>query len=348
MAARSCCRCATGELVRDHLPANTTLRDMGERRLKDLIRPERVYQVVASDLPADFPPLKTLDARPNNLPAQTTPFIGRDNEIRVVKEQLSKGSVRLLTLSGVGGTGKTRLALQAAADLVDDFDDGVFFVPLAALNDPGLVLPAIAQALAIRETGNGPLQQQLEVHLRDKQLLLLLDNFEQVIDAARRISELLAVAPRLKVLVTSREVLRLSGETDYPVPPLSLPDPKRRLPLDQLAQFEAVALFIDRAVAVRPSFMLTNENARAVAAICRRLDGLPLAIELAAARVRVLPPQSIWRLGRSPGLCHGQRARPARAAEDAARRDRLEPRPFDGGRAEVLPAAGSLCRRMHA
>jgi predicted ATPase/class 3 adenylate cyclase/Tfp pilus assembly protein PilF len=281
---------ATEELVRDHLPCDIALRDMGERRLKDLIRPERVYQIIAPDLPADFPPLKTLDARPNNLPAQTTPFIGREDAIRAVKKALSNINVRLLTLSGVGGTGKTRLALEVAADLVDEFEHGVFFVALAALSDPSLVLPTIAKAFDVREAA-GPLQEQLNEQLREKQLLLVLDNFEQVIDAAPKITELLTAAPRLKVLVTSREVLRLSGETDYPVPPLSLPDPKRLPPLDRLTQYEAVALFIERALAAKPAFAVTNENAPAVAEICHRLDGLPLAIELAAARVRVLPPQ---------------------------------------------------------
>jgi predicted ATPase/class 3 adenylate cyclase/Tfp pilus assembly protein PilF len=282
---------ATEELVRDHLPAGIALRDMGERRLKDLIRPERVFQVIAPDLRTDFPPLKTLDARPNNLPAQTTPFIGREKEIRAIKEQLSNANVRLLTLSGVGGGGKTRLALQAAADMVDDFEHGVFFVPLAALSDPALVLQTIAQAFDVRETAGRQLKEQLKDHLREKQMLLALDNFEQVIDAAPLVTDLLSAAPRLKVLVTSREVLRLSAETDYPVPPLSLPDLKRLPPLERLTQYEAVALFIARAVAVRASFTVTNENAPAVAEICYRLDGLPLAIELAAAHVRVLPPQ---------------------------------------------------------
>ena len=282
---------ATEELVRDHLPDGIALRDMGERRLKDLIRPERVFQVIAPDLRGDFPPLRTLDARPNNLPAQTTPFIGRENEIRAIKEQLSNAQLRLLTLSGVGGAGKTRLALQAAADMVDDFGHGVFFVPLAALTDPALVLQTIAQAFDVRETAGRQLKEQLKNHLREKQMLLVLDNFEQVIDAAPLVTDLLSAAPRLKVLVTSREVLRLSGEKDYPVPPLSLPDLKRLPPLERLTQYEAVALFIERAVAVRASFTVTNENAPAVAEICYRLDGLPLAIELAAAHVRVLPPQ---------------------------------------------------------
>jgi hypothetical protein len=153
---------ATEELVRGALPADLALRDLGERRLKDLIRPERIYEVIAPDLPADFPPLKTLDARPNNLPAQTTPFIGREDAIRAVKGQLSNASVRLLSLSGVGGTGKTRLALHAAADMVDEFEHGVFFVPLATLSDPGLDLPTIPQAFDAREAADRPLQVQIQ------------------------------------------------------------------------------------------------------------------------------------------------------------------------------------------
>jgi len=282
---------ATEELVRDQLPAHTALRDMGERRLKDLIRPERVYQIIAAGLPADFPPLKTLDVRPNNLPAQSTLFIGREHDIRAIKERLANPQLRLLTLSGTGGTGKTRLALQVAADMVDDFEQGVFFIPLATLSDPGLVLQTIAQAFGVREAAGRPLQELLRTHLRDQQILLVLDNFEQVIDAAPLVSDLLAAAPRLKVLVTSRELLRLTGETNYPVVPLSVPDPKRLPALERLAQYEAVALFIDRALAVSPTFAVTNDNAPAVAEICHRLDGLPLAIELAAARARVLSPQ---------------------------------------------------------
>ncbi len=282
---------ATEELVHGHLPADVALRDMGQRRFKDLIQPERVFQLIVPDLPGDFPPLKTLDARPNNLPAQTTQFIGREDAIRAVKARLSNANVRLLTLSGVGGTGKTRLALQTAADMVDEFEHGVFFVSLAALRDPALVLPAIAKAFDVREAAGRPLQVQLQDYLREKQVLLVLDNFEQVIDAATRVSELMTAAPRLKVLVTSREVLRLSGETDYPVPTMSLPDPKRLSSLPRPTQYEAVALFVDRAMAVKPGFTLTDKNAPAVIEICHRLDGLPLAIELAAARVRVLPPQ---------------------------------------------------------
>lgn len=227
----------------------------------------------------------------HNLPAQMASFIGRENEIRAIKEQLSSAKVRLLTLSGVGGVGKTRLALHVAADMVDDFEHGVFFVPLAALSDPELVLPTIAKVFDVREAADRSLQQQLNDYLREKHLLLVLDNFEQVIDAASRVTAVLAAAPRLKVLVTSREVLRLSGETDYPVPPLSLPDPRQLPPLHHFTRYEAVALFIERALAAKPAFAVTDENAAAIAELCQRLDGLPLAIELAAAHTRVLTPQ---------------------------------------------------------
>ena len=227
----------------------------------------------------------------HNLPAQTASFIGRENEIRAIKQHLSNPKVRLLTLSGVGGAGKTRLALQVAADMVDDFEHGVFFVPLAALNDRELVLPTIAKAFDLREGTGRSLQEQLKDYLREKQMLLVLDNFEQVLDAAPLVIDVLTVAPQLKVLVTSREALRLSGETEYPVPPLSIPDPKRLPPLEQFKRYEAVALFIERALAVKPAFAITDENAPAVAELCHRLDGLPLAIELAAAHTRVLPPQ---------------------------------------------------------
>ena len=251
----------------------------------------RGYRFTLEPVWAAVPAPPSSQGPKHNLPAQTTHLIGREREIRAVREQLSKDNARLLTLSGVGGTGKTRLALQAAADMMDEFEHGVFFVSLAALSDAALVLPTIAKTFDLRETAGLPLLEQLQDYLRDKQLLLVLDNFEQVIDAAPRVSELLTAAARLKVLVTSREALRLSGETDYPVPPLSLPDPRRLPSLAQLSQYEAVALFIERAVAVKPTFTVTNENAPAVAEICHRLDGLPLAIELAAARARVLPPE---------------------------------------------------------
>ncbi len=284
---------ATQALVRDSLPDGVSLRDLGERRLRDLTRPEQIYQVEAADLPREFPPLRTLDARPHNLPVQATPLIGREKELGEITERLRGREVRLLTLTGPGGTGKTRLSLQAAADLVDSFEDGVFFVNLAPISDPALVASAIAQALGVRAAAERPLPETLAEHLREKQLLLLLDNFEQVTEAAPLVSQLLSAAAGLKVLVTSRTALHLRGEQEYAVPTLSLPDPKLRLPLERLTQYESVRLFIERARGVKADFQVTNENAPAVAEICHRLDGLPLAIELAAARIKILPPQAM-------------------------------------------------------
>jgi predicted ATPase/class 3 adenylate cyclase len=283
----------THGLVRDALPKGVSLRDLGEQRLKDLQRPERIFQLIAPDLSSEFPPLKTLDNQPNNLPIQHTPFIGREKEVGEVGERLRRPDVRLLTLTGPGGTGKTRLALQVAADLSDDFEHGVYFVNLAPISDPSLVASTIAQTLDVRESPGQPLMQTLKEYLREKQVLLLLDNFEQVTDAAAAVNEPLASATGVKVLVTSRVVLRVYGEHDYQVPALSLPDPRHLPPLDRLSQYEAVRLFIERAQAAKADFEVTNDNAPAVAEICARLDGLPLAIELAAARVRLLPPQAM-------------------------------------------------------
>jgi len=251
----------------------------------------RGYRFTLEPTLGALPAPLSLPGPQHHLPAQMASFIGRESEIRAIKQQLSNANVRLLTVSGVGGAGKTRLALQVAADMADDFEHGVFFVPLAALSDPELVLPTIAQVFDVHEAAGRSLQEQLEDYLREKQMLLLLDNFEQVIDAARLVADILTAAPRLKVLLTSREVLRLSGEADYPVPALSLPDPKGLPSLERFTQYEAVALFIERARAVKPTFSVTDENAPAVAELCHRLDGLPLAIELAAAHTRVLPPQ---------------------------------------------------------
>jgi class 3 adenylate cyclase len=200
---------STYELVRDHVPPGVELRDLGERRLKDLIRPEQVYQVVATGLPGTFPPLKTLDAHPNNLPAQPNAFIGRDAQIAAVARLLRRADVRLLTLTGPGGTGKTRLAVQVGADLLDEFPDGVWFVDLAPLVDPNLVLATIAQVLDVKEQGTTPILDTLRSFLCDKHLLLVLDNFEQVTTAAPGVGHLLAGAPGLKILVTSRALLRL-------------------------------------------------------------------------------------------------------------------------------------------
>jgi predicted ATPase/class 3 adenylate cyclase/Tfp pilus assembly protein PilF len=283
----------TQELVRDQLPTRTTLRDLGEHRLKDLFRPERIFQLLAPGLPSESPPLRTLDTYRNNLPLQPTPLIGREKEVSEVCDLLRGDETRLLTLTGPGGTGKTRLALQAAADLLDEFPDGTFFAPLATLREAQLFLPTVAETLGMREIGEQPLGESLKDYLSERRMLLVLDNFEQVLGAATAITELLAEAPGLKVLATSRAPLSIYGEHVFPVPPLALPDLKSPPPLERLTQYEAVRLFVERARAVKPDFCITNESAPAVAEICVRLDGLPLAIELAAARITMLPPRSM-------------------------------------------------------
>ena len=293
----------TYELVKQNLPDGVSLRDLGEQRLKDLQRPGRVYQLVMTGLPADFPPLMSLSNSPNNLPLQLTPLIGREQEVATSLHFLQREHVRLLTLTGPGGTGKTRLGLQVAAELSEAFSDGVYFVNLAPLSDPALVVSAIAQTLDIKEIAEQPLLELLKGSLHWKQLLLLLDNFEQVVDAAVYVSELLITCPQIKVIVTSRAALHVRGEQEFAVPPLAVPDPKHLPDLVTLSQYEAVALFIQRAQSVRPEFQMTNANAPAVAEICVRLDGLPLAIELAAARMKLLPPQALLaRLGQRLAL----------------------------------------------
>ena len=281
----------TRDLVETELPEAVTLRDLGEHRLKDLRRPKRIFQLVIAGLPADFPPLKALDTLPNNLPLQLTSFIGREREMREVTQLLSQ--TRLLTLTGPGGSGKTRLALQVIAQSIEQFRDGVFFVPLAPITELGLVVSTIAQTLGVAESGGRSILDSLKEYLQARHMLLFLDNFEHVISAAPRLVELLAVCSQLNLLVTSREGLRVRGEREYPVPPLALPNLTELPPLESLSQYAAIELFIQRAQAIKPDFHITNETAPAVAEICFRLDGLPLAIELAAARVKLLPPRAM-------------------------------------------------------
>jgi predicted ATPase/class 3 adenylate cyclase len=281
------------QLSRGALPPSTELRDLGEHRLRDLLEPERVFQLLHPDLPSEFPPLKTLESRPNNLPRQPTPFLGREQQVAEVVDLLRRDDVQLATLVGPGGMGKTRLALQAAAELLEDFADGVFFVDLAPVIDPDLVPGAIAAVLGAREEGGKGIHERLQDVLAPKTLLLVLDNFERLTKAAIVVSELLAACPGLKVLATSRVPLHVRAERHYPVPPLALPDPSASSDADAIARSEAVQLFVDRAQAVSPDFTLTSGNAPVVAEIVRRLDGLPLAIELAAARIRLLPPAAL-------------------------------------------------------
>jgi predicted ATPase/class 3 adenylate cyclase len=264
--------------------------DLGEHRFKDLDEPERLYQLTVPGLPDTFPALRS-HIRPNNLPVQLTAFVGREAEVAAARELLSQS--RLVTLYGPGGIGKTRLALQVAAEVVDEFPDGVFFVPLASLSDPNLLAGVIASALGLRDAGSEPIGQMLERHLRGKRLVLVLDNFEHIAAAAPLISGLLGVAPEVKVMVTSRALLHLSGEHAFPVPPMSVPGNGPMRGVEEIRRYESVELLRQRAAAGRPDFAVTPDNAAAIAKICRRLEGLPLAIELAGARMRLLAPEEI-------------------------------------------------------
>ncbi|HEX9091999.1 MAG TPA: adenylate/guanylate cyclase domain-containing protein, partial [Anaerolineales bacterium] len=282
---------ATQELVRDELPENLSLRDLGEHRLKDLIHPEHIYQLNIPGLPDEFPPIQTLDSYRHNLPVQLTSFIGREKEMAEIKQALAEH--HLVTLTGPGGAGKTRLSLQVAAELIDGFADGVWFVDLAPLTDPAFVPHAMASALNLREEGAAPLMDLLANYLQRRELLIVLDNCEHLVEASARAADLLLHAsPQLKIIATSREGLGLAGEKTFPVPSLSFSSIRHPSPA-ALSQYEATRLFIDRALLVQPHFSVNNENAPAVAQICYRLDGIPLAIELAAARVKAMSPEQI-------------------------------------------------------
>jgi predicted ATPase/class 3 adenylate cyclase len=268
----------TADFVAGEPPDGVVLRDLGEHRLKDLLEAERLIEVVVEGLPSDFPPPKTLENRPTNLPVQPTSLVGRTRELAEAHDLLLREDVRLLTLTGPAGTGKTRLALQVGAELLVEFQDGVYLVTLAPVTDPELVVATIAQTLAVREQPGETIDETLSRHLGERELLLVLDNCEQVVEAAPRLARLLASAGRLNVLATSRAPLHVSGEHEFPVPPL--------------ATEEAVSLFAQGAEAARPSFAL-NGNRLLVVEICRRLDNLPLAIELAAARIKLLSEQAL-------------------------------------------------------
>jgi predicted ATPase/class 3 adenylate cyclase len=277
---------ATRTLVADALPEGVAFKDLGEHRLKDLARPERLAELLIPGLERAHPPLRTLDIRRNNLPLQLTTFVGR-RDLETARALF--GSTRLLTLTGPGGTGKTRMALQLAAEVAHEFTDGVFFVALDSIFDPTLVPSAIAESLQI-DSGTDPPLERVIATLRDRTLLLVLDNFEQVLEGgAALVTRILREAPNVKILVTSRIVLRASGEQEFAVPPLGLPTDGSMPTLEDATRSEAVMLFVERAMAVQPSFVLTGANAPLIGDIVGRLDGLPLAIELAAARTRVLP-----------------------------------------------------------
>jgi predicted ATPase/class 3 adenylate cyclase len=280
-------------LARERLPAGATLRSLGRHRLRDLPEPDEVFQLIHPDIPADFPPLRTLSASPHNLPVQMTSFVGREQDLADLREQLLLKDVRLLTLTGAAGTGKTRLALQVAEDTLAEFPRGVFYVPLAPLADPDLLASTIGEAIGVREVAGQSLLHTLIDALQAQGLLLVLDNFEHVVQQARQVGELLSACASLKILVTSREVLHLAGEHVFAVSALAVPDLQQPLSSENVSHYDAVQLFVERARAAKPNFALTPQNAPAIAEICAQLDGLPLAIELAAARVQLLPPDAL-------------------------------------------------------
>ena len=297
---------ATRALISSGLPDDLHLRDLGEHRLRDLAGPERLVQLDADDLPGQFPAVRSLDARPNNLPTQLTTFVGRERELAEALELL--GRTRLLTMTGPGGTGKTRLSLQVAAAAADSYPDGIWFVALEPVRDPGLVASTIARTLGAQDSSARPALETLVETIGERHELLVLDNFEQVLPAGPVVADILRRCPNVSFIVTTRSALRISGEQEFPVPGLpappdisrlsdrerlNLPQAVRELDVDALNQYEAVRLFIARAVAVKPGFAVTNANAPAVAQICARLHGMPLAIELAAARIKLLTPDQI-------------------------------------------------------
>ena len=283
---------AVVEIVRDRLPDGVTLRDLGFVRLRDLASPEHIYQLLHPALVQDFPALRSLAATPNNLPQQVTSFVGRQRELAEIIEQLRDAP--LLTLCGAGGIGKTRLSLQVAADVLDDYPDGVWLVELAPLTDARLVPQAVASVIGVKEEAGHPVTEALVRHLADLRTLLILDNCEHLVGACAELADqLLRSGRKLRILASSRERLHVAGETVYAVPALGVPDAHATIDAEALGQFGAVRLFAERAAAATASFRLTPQNSAAVISICRQLDGIPLAIELAAARTRALSVEAI-------------------------------------------------------
>ena len=281
---------SAADLLADRLPAGVALRDLGSIRLRDLAATTHVYQLVQPDLRQNFPALRSLEAIPNNLPQQMTSFIGRERELAEARALL--GGARLVTIVGPGGIGKTRLSLQIAADVLDAYPDGVWFIEFASIVDAGLVPKFIAQVLGLQEDANTPVVQALCVHVASRRLLLVLDNCEHLVDACANVADaLLRAAPAVRVLASSREALNVAGEQTYPLPPLALPDPETSAA--DAARSDAGRLFVERARLRQPTFALSELNVKAVAQICARLDGIPLALELAAARVGVLTVETI-------------------------------------------------------
>jgi predicted ATPase/class 3 adenylate cyclase len=303
---------STRALTAGSLPEGVTLRDLGAHRLKDLEVPERMHRLVIDGLPSEFPPPRSIEIGKAHVPPRPTTFIGRRAELDALRELVR--SHHLVTLVGPGGTGKTRLSMELAEEAAGDFDDGAWFVDLAPLSDPALVEPTIARCLGLSDQPGQSMVELLRTYLEPKDLLLVLDNFEHLLPATPVVEQLLATARGLRVVVTSRSVLHLYGEQEFPVAPLGLPEAGAATSVDELTKSEAVRLFVERARAVKPTFSVTPESGRAVTGICIRVDGLPLAIELAASRVRLLEPMEILaRLDRHlPVLALGASNLPAR------------------------------------
>ena len=280
------------DLVERELPEGVELRDLGQHRLKGIQRLEHLYQLIAADLPQNFQPLATGESPPNNLPTQLSSFIGREKEIAGLQELFLTRNARLVTLTGSGGTGKTRLALRAAEQMLEAFPQGTWLVELAPLSDPSLVAQAVVDVLGVREDPQRSILQALIAYLHDRQTLLIMDNCEHVIgEAATLAGHLLHSCPQLRILATSREILGVEGETPFRCPSLSFPSGQSSM--EDLVQCEAARLFVERAQTISPSFALTEANVQLVARICQRLDGIPLAIELAAVRIRMLSIEQI-------------------------------------------------------
>lgn len=276
------------DLLRNSLPKDVKLSDMGEHNLKDIVQIQRIYQINAPDLPSEFPPLKTQKVKNHNLPVKLTSFIGRERELIEAKKRLAES--RLLTLIGPGGTGKTRVSNQLGGDQLALYPDGVWMIELAPLADPALIPQTIASVFGLRKSPDRPLPDLVTDYLRAKSALLILDNCEHLIEACANIAEsFIQACANLKILASSREALGVSGGTTYRVPSLSLPqDTQGLLDINSLLDYESIRLYVDRASAANPNFKLTKENASSVAQVCRRLDGIPLALEFVAARARVL------------------------------------------------------------
>ena len=285
---------AAAELICNRLPDNVNLRDMKENRLKGWSPAEHLWQVVAMGLQQNFPPLSTLSSTPNNLPIQMTSFVGREHEMTEIKQALAKS--RLVTLTGSGGTGKTRLSVQVAAEMLDRFKDGIAFIELAPITDPELVPSTVANALGVREDPGRPLLTTLVDWLRDREFLVILDNCEHLLDTCASFADaVLRGSHEARILASSREALGIAGETSYRVPSLMTPNPREQIPLEQLEECESVHLFMERATQTLSTFKVTVAAVPAITQICHRLDGIPLAIELAAARVKCL----LWSRSRS-------------------------------------------------